>query len=89
MSAADPEQLMDATGSEAVRMHLDGMIERREGMIDSAEAHIADEEHEPAVELVRQIEQDQAAEIAEMEELLADQHVRRRSRRPLVVQERT
>ena len=72
MSGADMKQLMDATGTDAARMYLEGMIEHHEGALDSAEAQIADGEYEPAVELARQIAKDQAAEIAKMEGLLAD-----------------
>ena len=72
MSAADMERLMGATGTDAARMYLEGMIEHHEGAIDSAEAQIEDGEYEPAVELARQIATDQAAEIVEMERLLAD-----------------
>ena len=71
MSEADMQALMDATGTEAARMYLEGMIEHHRGAIDAADTEIADGEYPPAVELARKIAQDQAAEITKMEGLLA------------------
>ena len=71
MSDADMEMLMDATGTEATRLYLEGMIEHHKGAIDAAETEIADGKHPPAVELAEKIAQDQAAEITKMEGLLA------------------
>lgn len=56
MSDADMQMLMDATGTDAARMYLEGMIEHHKGAIDAAETEIAT---------------DQAAEITKMEGLLA------------------
>ena len=72
MSDADMAELMDATGTDAARTYLESMIEHHQGAIDAAEREIADGEHEPAIELARTIAEDQAAEIAEMQALLAD-----------------
>ena len=71
MSDADMEQLMNATGTDAARMYLEGMIEHHQGAIDAAEAQIEDGQYQPAVELARKIAKDQAGEIAKMEGLLA------------------
>ena len=71
MSGADMEMLMNATGPEAARMYLEGMIEHHKGAIDSAETEIADGEYGPARELAERIAKDQAAEITKMEGLLA------------------
>ena len=72
MSDADMAQLMDATGPRAARAYLEGMIEHHEGAIDAAETEIADGRYEPAVGLAQSIRQDQAAEIEEVQALLAD-----------------
>ena len=71
MSGADMEQLMDATGTDAARLYLEGMIEHHEGALDSADAEVADGKYQPAVELAEKIAKDQAAEITKMEGLLA------------------
>ena len=72
MSDADMAELMSATGTDAARMYLEAMIEHHRGAIEAAEAELADGKHEPARELARTIAQDQAAEISEMQALLAD-----------------
>ena len=71
MSDADMEMLMDATGADAARMYLEGMIEHHNGAIDAAETEVADGKYPPAVELAEKIAKDQAAEITKMEGLLA------------------
>ena len=71
MSDGDMEMLMDATGTDAARMYLEGMIEHHKGALDAAETQIADGKYPPAVELAEKIAKDQAAEIAKMEGLLA------------------
>jgi uncharacterized protein (DUF305 family) len=71
MSDADMEELMNATGTDAARMYLEGMIEHHKGAIDAAETEVAKGEYPPAVELAEKIAKDQAAEIARMEGLLA------------------
>ena len=68
---AQIEALSDATGADAARLYLEGMIEHHEGAIEAAEAQVADGSYEPAVELARRIAEDQAAEIAKMRALLA------------------
>ena len=71
MSDADMEQLMNATGTEAARLYLEGMIEHHKGAIAAAETQIADGKYPPAVELAEKIAKDQAGEIEKMEGLLA------------------
>ncbi len=71
MSDADMAILMDATGSDAARLYLEGMIEHHKGAIEAAETEIADGKYPPAVELAEKIAKDQAAEITKMEALLA------------------
>ena len=71
MSDADMAELMDATGTDAARRYLSAMIAHHEGAIGAAETEVANGKYPPAVELAQQIAEDQAAEIAEMESLLA------------------
>ena len=71
MSGADMEELMNATGTDAARLYLEGMIEHHKGAIDAAETEVAEGEYPPAVELAEKIAKDQAAEITRMEGLLA------------------
>ena len=71
MSSGDMEQLMDATGTDAARIYLEGMIEHHRGAIDAAETEVVDGKYPPAVELAEKIAKDQAAEIPTMEGLLA------------------
>ena len=58
------------TGTEAAKLYLEFMIEHHEGAIDATEEQIAGGGYEPAIELAKQIQQAQAAEIAEMQALL-------------------
>jgi uncharacterized protein (DUF305 family) len=71
MSDADLAALRDATGTDAARMYLEGMIEHHQGAIEAAETQVAEGQYQPAVELARQIAEDQAAEIGELEAVLA------------------
>lgn len=71
MSDTDMAALMGATGADAARLYLEGMIEHHKGAIEAAETELADGEYEPARELATSIAQDQAAEITKMEALLA------------------
>lgn len=71
MSSVDMAQLMNATGTDAARLYLDGLIEHHKGAIAAAETELADGEYAPARELATSIAQDQAAEITKMEALLA------------------
>jgi uncharacterized protein (DUF305 family) len=71
MSDADMGALQAATGTEAARLYLEGMIEHHKGAIDASETEIAEGRYGPAIELAKEIEQAQAAELTEMEQLLA------------------
>ena len=71
MSGADLTALETATGKEAARLYLQGMIAHHRGAIEASEGEIAEGEHRPAVELARSIATSQAAEITQMEALLA------------------
>jgi uncharacterized protein (DUF305 family) len=71
MSDAEMAELKAATGTEAVKLWLEAMIAHHEGAIEASETQIADGKYRPAIELATQIRQAQAAEIAEMEHLLA------------------
>lgn len=71
MTDAEMDALMGATGTDAARMYLEGMIEHHRGAIEAAEAQVADGQHQPAVELARRIAEEQAAEIEELEAVLA------------------
>ena len=70
MSDADMDALMDATGTDAARLDLEGMIAHHQGAIEASDAQIADGQYEPATELAEQIKAAQADEITEMQDLL-------------------
>lgn len=70
MSEQEMAALEIATGTQAARLYLEGMIEHHRGAIDASEKQIARGRYEPAIELAQQIKQAQAAEIAEMQALL-------------------
>jgi uncharacterized protein (DUF305 family) len=70
MSDDEMAALMDAKGTDAARLYLEGMIEHHQGAIDASDTEIADGQYEPAIELAKTIKTAQQAEIAEMEQLL-------------------
>jgi uncharacterized protein (DUF305 family) len=70
MSAEDMQALMDSQGEEFDTMWLEMMIEHHEGAITMTQRQQADGANSEAVDLAGTMEQDQAAEIAEMEDLL-------------------
>lgn len=70
MSEAAMAELKAATGAEAARLYLEGMIKHHEGAIEASAAEIAEGKYGPAIELARQIKQAQAGEIIEMQALL-------------------
>jgi uncharacterized protein (DUF305 family) len=70
MSDAEMAALMDATGADAARLYLEGMIAHHRGAIEASDTQIADGQYEPAIELAEQIKAAQAAEITEMQDLL-------------------
>jgi uncharacterized protein (DUF305 family) len=63
-------QLEQANGTEAARLFLELMIEHHRGAIVSAETQLRDGSYPPALEMAEKIRESQAAEIAEMEQLL-------------------
>ena len=71
MSDQAMSALRAATGTDAARLYLEGMIGHHEGAIDASDDEIASGEYAPAVELAKQIKRAQAQEIAEMRRLLA------------------
>lgn len=72
MSEQDMAALEAATGTEAARLYLEGMIEHHEGAIEASDAQLAEGEYEPALELAEEIKAAQQAEITEMEQILQD-----------------
>jgi len=71
MSEQDMAALMEATGTDASRMFLEGMIVHHEGAIEMADVELADGESAQARDLAESIKAAQESEIAEMRELLA------------------
>lgn len=72
MSDDDMQALDDATGAEASRLYLEGMTEHHEGAIEMAETEIADGKDPEVIALAEDIKSSQTAEIATMEDLLAN-----------------
>jgi len=70
MTDAQMQDLMAASGADAERMFLTSMIAHHEGAIEAAETQLAEGTYAPALDLAERIKADQAAEIAEMEQLL-------------------
>ena len=64
-------ELDGATGTEAARLYLEGMVRHHEGAIEASEAELKDGKYEPARTLAQEIKQAQAAEITTMQALLA------------------
>lgn len=69
MSDADMAALMDATGTDAARLYLEGMVKHHQGAIEASDTEIADGQYQPAIELAKTIRTAQAAEISEMQAL--------------------
>lgn len=72
MSEDDMEALEDAEGADASRLFLQQMIVHHEGAVEMAETEVADGQHPEVVALAQQVIDTQAAEIAEMEQLLTE-----------------
>jgi uncharacterized protein (DUF305 family) len=70
MSEEDMQTFKDASGTEAERIFLESMIAHHKGAVEASETEIADGQHQPAIDLAKQIREDQLTEIAEMEQLL-------------------
>ncbi|MDP3714338.1 MAG: DUF305 domain-containing protein [Mycobacteriales bacterium] len=71
MSDADLATLKDARGVDAARLYLEAMIVHHQGAIKASDAQLADGVYGPARMLAESIAKAQAAEIAEMRQLLA------------------
>ena len=71
MSKQMMADLDGATGTEAARLYLEGMIRHHEGAIKASEAELVDGAYPPALKLADAIKQQQAAEITTMQALLA------------------
>ena len=69
------EQMMadldGATGTEAARLYLEGMVRHHQGAIEASEVELVDGAYPPALKLADEIKQAQAAEITRMQALLA------------------
>ncbi len=70
MSEQEMAALEAATGTEAARLYLEGMIEHHEGAIEASDVELADGTYAPARELAQQIKAAQQAEITTMKALL-------------------
>ena len=71
MSKQMMTDLDGATGTEAARLYLEGMIRHHQGAIKASEAELVDGTYPPALKLADAIKQEQAAEITTMQALLA------------------
>jgi uncharacterized protein (DUF305 family) len=71
MSDDDMAALEAATGPEASTLFLEQMVQHHEGAITMAQQELDNGENPDAIDLARTIIDDQTAEIAEMQELLA------------------
>lgn len=70
MSEAEMAALEKATGTDAARLYLEGMVRHHQGAIEASNVEIADGRYQPAIELARKIKTAQAAEITTMQALL-------------------
>lgn len=70
MSEQEMKELLASSGTAFDRMFLDMMIRHHQGAIDMAEKQQRDGKHPAAKQLAGKIAQDQAAEIAQMRQLL-------------------
>lgn len=71
MSDDDMAALEAATGPEASRLFLEQMVQHHTGAIEMAQQELDNGENPAALDLAQTIIDDQTAEIAEMQELLA------------------
>jgi uncharacterized protein (DUF305 family) len=69
LSQAEIDALKDATGAEATRLFLDGMIRHHMGAIAMAETELKDGTNPDAKKLAQAIIDTQEAEIIEMKNL--------------------
>ncbi|MEW2011106.1 DUF305 domain-containing protein [Microbacterium sp. NPDC078814] len=71
MSDEDMTALESATGTEATRLFLDGMIMHHQGAITMAQSQLDNGQNEDALELAQQVIDGQSAEITTMQAILA------------------
>lgn len=71
MSEEDMTLLEDADAAEASRLFLEQMIMHHEGAVDMARTALDDAQNSDVLDLAQQVIDDQTAEIATMQELLA------------------
>lgn len=71
MSADDMKALEKASGAEFQGMWLDMMVEHHEGAVEMAATEEADGQYKPAVDLAKDIQSSQTAEIKKMQDLLS------------------
>jgi uncharacterized protein (DUF305 family) len=72
MSSEDMESLANASGAEFDRLFLQMMVEHHRGATAMAETELADGQNPDALAMAEDIRDTQTAEIAEMEQLLAE-----------------
>lgn len=72
MTEEDMDQLMSAEGNDAAVLFLEQMIEHHRGAIEMAQDQAENGENPQAIELARDVVEDQEAEIAEMDQLLQE-----------------
>lgn len=70
MSEKDMQELEAATGADASRMFLEGMVKHHEGAVEMAQAEIADGKNPDAIKLAESIVASQQQEITVMKDLL-------------------
>ena len=70
MSEEDMAALESATGVEATRLFLQGMIEHHNGAIMMAETELSNGQNPDALELAQQVIDGQSAEVTTMQEIL-------------------
>ena len=70
MTEKDMQELEEATGADASRLFLEGMVKHHEGAVEMAETEISDGENPDAIELAETIITTQQQEITVMKDLL-------------------
>lgn len=72
MTAEDLQALETAEGEDAARLYLEQMTAHHEGAVEMAQDQVEQGQNPQAVELARQVIEDQETEIAEMERMLQE-----------------
>ena len=72
MSEEGMGMLNDAQGTDAARLYLEQMTVHHEGAVEMARDQVEQGQNPQAVELARQVVEDQEAEITEMEQMLQE-----------------